>query len=242
MLPFENLRERLLRAGIPPRHASRYVTELREHLSDLAAQERATGLDARQAEERARALVGSDTQLAQAMIDKAPRSLAARAPWSVFALMPVLLLICVIGITGVVMMRLLWPLQALAPADWPTGYAILIAAANFTATYLIGPLLVAGCIMAALRQRLASGWFWVGLALIALISGPFGFHMHVLPSAYGGQEGPHFSVLGVIYQNGRLDPAATLGVAALRTAILFAAGAFAYRAVQTRFVNTRSEA
>jgi hypothetical protein len=34
--PFESVRELLLRAGIAPRHARRYVTELREHLADLA--------------------------------------------------------------------------------------------------------------------------------------------------------------------------------------------------------------
>ncbi len=53
------LRERLLRAGISPGHASRYVTELREHLADLVAQERTSGLDARQAEANARALVAA---------------------------------------------------------------------------------------------------------------------------------------------------------------------------------------
>lgn len=40
-LPFEAVRERLLRAGVTPRYANRYVTELREHLADLTERERA---------------------------------------------------------------------------------------------------------------------------------------------------------------------------------------------------------
>ena len=33
------LRERLLRAGVAPRHVRRYLTELREHWADLTAEE-----------------------------------------------------------------------------------------------------------------------------------------------------------------------------------------------------------
>ncbi len=105
---FKSVREQLLSAGIAPRHANRYVTELREHLADLAAWERASGLDAQQAEERALALLGNDRQLAQAMIDKgAARSLAARAPWSVFAVLPVVLFLLLMLVTGFSMLRLL---------------------------------------------------------------------------------------------------------------------------------------
>ena len=74
MPSFENVREQLLLAGIAPRHARRYVTELREHLADLVAQERATGLEVAPAEERARSLLGSDAQLAEAMIRTSRRS------------------------------------------------------------------------------------------------------------------------------------------------------------------------
>jgi hypothetical protein len=93
-----------------------------------------------------------------------------------------------------------------------------------------------------LRQRLSSAWVWVGLALIALLSGPFGFHMNFIPLEGGGRGGPSFSMIGVVYQHGRLDGAATLGLAALRAVILFAAAAIAYRALQARFINTRREA
>ena len=87
-LPLENVRDRLLRAGVAPRFAGRYVIELREHLADLTERERKAGLDAAAASERARELLGTDTQLTQAMIETAPRTLAARAPWAVFGLLP----------------------------------------------------------------------------------------------------------------------------------------------------------
>src|SRR5271163_4327337 len=97
LLPFENVREQLLRAGIAPRHVHRYVIELREHLADLTARERASGLDAKAAAERARAILGTDTQLAQEMIMRgAPRSFAARVPWAAFGIIPAVTIVLLI--------------------------------------------------------------------------------------------------------------------------------------------------
>lgn len=77
-LPFEAVREQPLRAGVAPRNATRYVTELREHLADLVDRERESGLDAEEAADRALALMGTDADLVRAMIAKGvPRSLAA---------------------------------------------------------------------------------------------------------------------------------------------------------------------
>jgi hypothetical protein len=239
MRHFENLREQLLRAGIPPRHANRYVSELREHLADLEEQGRNAGLDAVEAKEHALALLGSEAQLAQAMIEKSPRSLAARAPWLVLALIPVLLLVCFIRFTNLSMMYLLSPLGELAPAGMPGGYVGLIATVSFIATYLAGPLLAAGCVVAAVRQRLSSRWLWVGLALVAVISGFLGFHVH-FNSPGSWAAGVRFSALGVVYEGRQVDAAATVGLALLRAALLFAAAAMAYRVLNTRSTWARS--
>lgn len=239
-LPFENVREQLLLAGIAPRHAGRYVTELREHLSDLLAQENASGLDARQAEERALNLMGSEAQLVQAALDQGtPRSLAARAPWSVLALFPAVLLLLVVVVTAISMMQVLAPVRGLAPTDIPAGYSSLIAGVSLFANYLIGPLLAAGCIAIALRQRLASRWIWVGLCLIAVLSGPLGFHMNFIPAETGDGGRTLYSAAGIVYQNGRADLAATLGVALVRAAVLFALAAILYQVLQRRFVPAR---
>src|SRR5215467_11648168 len=89
--PFLELRERLLHAGVAPRHVRRYVKELREHLADLTAEEAHAGSARAEAEMRAMARLGSVDDLAQAMIDQRQfRSWCTRAPWAVFSVAPVL--------------------------------------------------------------------------------------------------------------------------------------------------------
>jgi hypothetical protein len=232
-LPFESVREQLLRAGIAPRHAARYVVELREHLIDLTARERSTGLDAKTAGERARAMLGTDAQLAQTMIDKTPRSLASRAPWATFALLPVVALIAIMAATGIAMFQLLSPAHAAWPGGVPNTYTGLIAVVSFLSRYLVGPSLAAGCVALALRQRLSSTWIWIGLALIALFSGLLGFRMSIYPNG-----GTAFGMVTVVLVNGRPDAAATLTLVAVRAAMLFALAAIAYRMLQTRLSRT----
>jgi hypothetical protein len=234
-LPFESVREQLLRAGVAPRHARRYVIELREHLADLTARERASGLDAKQAAGRALTVMGTDALLVQAMIDRgAPRSLASRAPGTVFVLLPTVLLVAVLALTALSMMRLLWPVRGLPLSDMPDSYRGLIFLVSFAVNYLVGPLLAAGCVAVALRQRLASRWMWVGLGLTALLTGILGFHVHGIPAADGHKAGTVFSVAGVVYRDGRVNAAETLGLALLHAALLFAIAAMAYRMLRRR--------
>src|SRR5215475_10676972 len=88
-MPFETLAESLLKGGIAPRHVRRYVRELDEHLDDLTAEQRANGYDGEDAALRARARLGEDAELAQAMLDQpGMKSWPARLPWLVFLLLP----------------------------------------------------------------------------------------------------------------------------------------------------------
>lgn len=225
---FDNVREQLLRAGIAPRHVRRYVTELREHMTDLVARERATGLDAGEAEARARTILGTDAQLVQAAIDRGtPRSWAAKAPWAVFGLLPVVAIIAVVWIVAMTMMNLMWPVRSQLPGEMPGGYQALIAAATIFTGYIVGPLLAALCIAIALRQRLPSTWVWIGLALIALFSGLFAFHA---PSSAGDM----YRALQLVMENGRVNGPATLMLVAVRASVLFALAALAYRALKAR--------
>ncbi len=235
MLPFENVRERLLRAGVAPRHAKRYVAELRDHLSDLMAQEQAADLDPRQAEARARELLGSEDQLAAAMIESAPKSLAARAPGIVFALLPILLMVLVLLVTGVAAFQLLWPVRDIAPSDMPAGYALFIVVVSVFTSYALGPLIAAGCITVALRQRLRSAWVWVGLALVAMLSGPLGIHTRAVPAAQGGEGGTLYAMVRIAYADGEPALAATMTFALLRMVIMFLALATLYRVLQKRY-------
>lgn len=54
-MPLEDLRERLLAAGIAPRHVRRYLAELEGHLDDLIQDQRDAGYDTEDATIRARA-------------------------------------------------------------------------------------------------------------------------------------------------------------------------------------------
>lgn len=235
--PFDDLREQLLRAGIAPRHVRRYVAELREHLSDLTARERSTGVDPQTAAERARALLGTGSQLAQAMIDRTPRSLTARAPWAVLAMFPVFLLLCVHWGTALSLMQVLAPVRGLAPASMPGSYLGLISTVSFIATYLIGPIFLSGCVAIALRQRLSSRWVALGLAFVAVFSAVFGFHMHEIPATAERQAGAVFTMVDFVYLQGRVSVLGTLGMALLRASVLFALSIAAYRALSHRLVQ-----
>ena len=232
--PFESVRDQLLRAGIAPRHVRRYVRELREHLADLTSRERTAGLDATAAGERARTLLGTDAQLVQSMIDRAPRSLAARIPWAVFSVVPVVLLVAVLATVARSMMHLLGPVHTAWPGGVPNTYNGVISGASLVADYLLGPLVAGGCIALALRQRLSSRWVWVGIGLIALISGMFGFYMNILPPRAGFPGGAVFSAVPTVIVDGRVSALATVALISLRAGVLFTIAAIVLRTVRTR--------
>jgi hypothetical protein len=236
-LSIASVREQLLRAGIAPRYANRYVVELREHLADLTERERRAGLDGNAAAERAGELLGSNAQLVQAMIEKTPRSLSARAPWAVFTLLPVLVLLVAIAAIDLSMKRLLEPVHAAWPGGVPNTYFGLITAVSFATSYLLGPLFVAGCIAIALRQRLSSHWVWIGLGLVAVLSGMFGFYMNVFPAIGGHSVGTTFSAAPIVIVDGRVSGAATLSLVAARAAVLFTIAVVAFRSLRTRFMS-----
>lgn len=240
-LPLENVREQLLRAGVPPRFARRYVVELREHLADLTDRERRTGLDAKAAGERARELLGTDIQLAQAMIETAPRTWAVSAPWAVFALSPLMTLVAAIAAIVASMFRLLEPVQPAWPGGVPNTYVGIIAAASFVTSYLLGPAIAAACISISLRQRLSSLWVWIGLGLVAVVSNLFGFHMTVRPPFGGNPGAAAFSVVAAVYVDGHVSAAATLSAAAVRATVLFTVAAFALYCLRRRYYQRAGE-
>jgi len=227
-LSFETVREKLLRAGIAPRHVGRYVVELREHLADLIQRERATGLDAREAEAKARTILGTDAQLTQAMLDRSPpRSWAAKAPWAVFGLLPAAMVFTISAIIAMTLFRLLMPVMGQLPSQMPAGYQVLVYGAVIFTGYVVGPLLAAGAIAIALRQRLSSSWVWVGLGVIAIFTGFFAFHApETMNDPYRATQ--------IVMENGRVSGAATLAWVGLRASVLFVLAAIAYRALKAR--------
>jgi hypothetical protein len=182
-MPFDAVAETLLKGGIAPRHVRRYVHELDEHLDDLTAQQRAAGYDREDAASRARARLGDDSELAQAMLDQpGMRSWPARMPWLVFLLLPPILT-AVMGLAlyaafyyvgnGAAKITAVLPL----PESRLVGFSLAaMTAVNVLAVPVTATLLA----ILAQRQRLRLRWplLGIGLLLLAtpLLSSRFGHH------------------------------------------------------------------
>lgn len=172
---FSELRERLLRAGVAPRHVRRYLNELSDHLTDLRAEEERAGRSRAEAESAALARLGGTDSLAKAMIEQ--RQLyawSARAPWAIFGLAP----LCILAAAWFVALLILW-----------TGWQIFMPGASTPFVGLfdkgeilyfgVGRLLYFGAPifigwamgLIAARQRLNALWPTLGVALIAFLSG-----------------------------------------------------------------------
>src|SRR5690348_6895215 len=96
-LRLDALREKLLRSGIAPRHVRRYLRELKQHFDDVVRDEMLRGLSTAEARAVARARLGSDNELASAMLSQPElRSVSARYPWAVFGLSPILMLVVLV--------------------------------------------------------------------------------------------------------------------------------------------------
>jgi hypothetical protein len=176
---FPELRERLLRAGIAPRHVRLYLSELTDHLADLTAEEQTRGLSPSSAATAARARLGTTDTLTQAMLAQPRvRSLSARAPWAVFTFTPPLLL-AALWFISLCLLRLGWHLfmpGATTPFGTAFGPQSLFDPRNIyfqldRSLYLGAPILVGWCmVLTAARQRLNALWPIFSLALLALLA------------------------------------------------------------------------
>ena len=163
----DDLRERLLRAGVKPGVVARYVAELADHLDDLSE----TG-----GREEALRRLGTTEALAAAMLAQPGiRSWTARAPWAVLTLGPIVALVL-----GCLLPTLLLFMgvrafaadmdygRAAEPGTWP--YLILNTLFAFNEHLL--PILIGWAAVAlALRQRAGSGWLLPGIMLTAFLGG-----------------------------------------------------------------------
>ena len=170
--PLRELGERLLQAGVAPRHVRRYLNELTDHLADLRAEEEGRGRCSREAEMAALTRLGVVDELAQALIKRRQfQSWCARAPWAIFSLGSLLTLA---GAYFVACLYLWCGWKAFVPgADTPFGSALhpIYSVANvyFQAGrfwYYSAPILVGwGIGVIAARQRLRVLWPVIGLVL-----------------------------------------------------------------------------
>jgi len=170
---FRELRERLLRAGVAPRHVRRYLKELADHFADLSREEQRAGHSRADAEGAALLRLGTIDQLAEAMIrQRQLQAWSAQAPWAMFGLAPV----AALAVAYFVACFILWSgWQMFLPGtETPfirqdNPYTILYFAIGRN-LYFTAPILVGwGIALLAIRQRLKLFWPAVGLVLLSLI-------------------------------------------------------------------------
>ena len=174
---FHELRERLLNAGVAPRHVQRYLKELADHLADLRAEEVRAGRGRAEAESAALGRLGSIDDLSKAMIEQRQfQSWCARAPWAAFGLAPLLFLAAAYFIACFILWSG-WKIF-LPGADTPFGTPIPIYSfqniyfqiGRFI--YFTSPVLIGWVIgLVAARQRLSMAWPALSLVLIAWMGG-----------------------------------------------------------------------
>ncbi len=175
----DEVRERLLEAGVAPRHVRRYLNELSDHWKDLTAEEERAGRNRADARSAALARLGGVEELSRAMMERPEfQSWSARAPWAVFGVSPLLFL----AGAWCIALLLLWsgwrmflrgeetpfvPIHGMAILYFGLGRSIFLGA-PVLAGWAIG-------LMAA-RQRLRVAWPVAGLVLLALIGGSAKVH------------------------------------------------------------------
>ncbi|MGH9514514.1 MAG: hypothetical protein ACRD3P_02425 [Terriglobales bacterium] len=193
--PFNELRERLLRAGVGPRHVRRYLKELSDHLADLRAEEERGGRSGVEAGAAALARLGGMDDLGKAMIERREfQSWSARAPWAVFGLGP----LCLLAGAWFIALLILWTgWQIFMPqASTPfigliDGWAVLYFGVG-RLLYFGAPIFI-GWVMGlvAARQRMKALWPAIGVIAISLLSALAQVHAHG-PATPGGF--PHVSL------------------------------------------------
>ena len=180
---FDRLSERLLTAGIAPRHVRRYARELRDHFDDLVRAEKADGAARELAETSALSRLGSDDDLAEAMLSRPElRSFMSRYPWAVFGLGPIMLL--ALGVVAALflevglMLFLSWLLTDMLHVLPGTGSPVGARWATFVFT-IYNTLAVYGAPLAfawlfyrvGSQRRLRPAWIVTGVALACILGG-----------------------------------------------------------------------
>jgi hypothetical protein len=176
---FDGLSERLLHAGIAPRHVRRYVGELHDHFDDLVREETAAGLARHAAEASALSRLGREDDLADVMLaHPGLRSMASRFPWAVFGLgsgaMIVAALATGIAVEGTVLDLVSTGIHAggwkATPGDL-RAFTLGVEAWNALIIYVAPVVIAALLYVIGVRQRVSRVWILFGVAAACLLGG-----------------------------------------------------------------------
>jgi hypothetical protein len=170
--PFDALHERLLCAGVAPRCARRYLGELREHFTDLVADETAAGSAPLEAEARALQRLGDTETLAKAMIERPQfRAWSARAPLAAYLLAPpVLLALCSTGAVVAMVVAYQFSQPPGGGHSLPPSWFAALATGLGPVTAWVAPVLLGwGVALQAIRQRAGRLWPLLGITAVAVL-------------------------------------------------------------------------
>lgn len=186
---FEAMSQRLLVAGIAPRHVRRYVRELQDHLADGVSAAQQAGHSLSQAQNIARIQLGSDDALTAAMlVQPALRSYMVRWPWAILGILPV---ICVLIIILILPCMLGFTVSHLPAMQVPGWVATAVAGYVWLVNTVGGLSVVALFGWMARRQHCSGYWAALGLSLAALCGAALTVSMS-LP--VGGMQGGFVSL------------------------------------------------
>ena len=201
---FEGLSQRLLRAGIAPRHVKRLISELEAHFVDLVAEQRSVGLSQAESESQAAARLGTDDVLIANILARPElHSWARQWPWLAFVLLPLLALplqfvLSMLAAVGVVS----FSTQVLGMTAHHPGVVPWVVAGLQAYGMWIAPIAAASaaCFL-AVRSGAPLAWPIVGSALIALLgaatNASFEWSPAVPRGALSAGIGLHFPDLGL---------------------------------------------
>jgi hypothetical protein len=171
-MPLDRIAERLLKAGVSPRHVRRYIRELHDHLEDLRNGLRASGYCAEDVERMARARLGDDTKLALAMLEQpGVRAWSARTPWLVFCVIPTMIALALFFLSLAVLKWASHPGGLVARLNIidPTSFAEFAHQAVGASNLIIAPVISAVFAIIAARQRLHVRWALLAAVSIAVL-------------------------------------------------------------------------
>jgi hypothetical protein len=177
---FDRLSERLLHAGIAPRHVRRYVRELSDHFDDLVREEKAGGVTRELAEARALSRLGNNDDLAQAMLARPElRSFMSRFPWAVFGIVP--MVIPLLSAVAALYFEIWFINHVHGVLTYLTGQppgpvTAKLATQVFTvyntlAVYALPLLFAWAFYWLGTRQKIRPAWIVTGVALICVLGG-----------------------------------------------------------------------
>lgn len=184
---FESLRERLLAAGVAPRHVRRYLRELEDHYEDALRAELAHGSDPANASVAAWARLGTEESLTQGMLQRPElQSKAARFPVLALGVAPALLWL---GAPVAIISGLLTLPEAMPQLKVEAAFIDAYLTLCFMYTRVVPVLLSAIVLAVAASRRLPAFWALVGAGAADVLAGTLTVY------AFPGQLGISSSLL-----------------------------------------------